>query len=115
VDTRKTPGEISHDRRRFLGTAGAAALAVGASQPAADRPEFPRERAIRAPARRYITYRAASMLTVPMAPARRPFATAASGVIGKFLVRMSGSNRCGGPGVYRSARRWPAAPGYAPG
>lgn len=32
MDTSKTPGEISHDRRRFLGTAGAAALAVGAAQ-----------------------------------------------------------------------------------
>jgi hypothetical protein len=32
VDTSKTPGEVSHDRRRFLGTAGAAALVVGAAQ-----------------------------------------------------------------------------------
>lgn len=32
VDTNKVPGEISHDRRRFLGTAGAAAPAVGAAQ-----------------------------------------------------------------------------------
>ena len=29
MDTSKTPGEIGHDRRRFLGTA---ALAVGAAQ-----------------------------------------------------------------------------------
>lgn len=32
MDTNKVPGEISHDRRRFLGTAGAAALAVGAAR-----------------------------------------------------------------------------------
>jgi pimeloyl-ACP methyl ester carboxylesterase len=32
VDTSKTPEEVSHDRRRFLGAAGAAALAVGAAQ-----------------------------------------------------------------------------------
>ena len=32
MDTGKGPGEISHDRRRFLGTAGAAALVVGAAQ-----------------------------------------------------------------------------------
>jgi Epoxide hydrolase N terminus len=32
VDTKDGPGQISHSRRRFLGTAGAAALAVGATQ-----------------------------------------------------------------------------------
>ncbi len=32
MDTSKMPGEINHDRRRFLGAAGAAALAVGAAQ-----------------------------------------------------------------------------------
>jgi pimeloyl-ACP methyl ester carboxylesterase len=32
VDTSETPGEINRNRRRFLGTAGAAALAVGAAQ-----------------------------------------------------------------------------------
>ena len=32
MDTSKTTGKINHDRRRFLGAAGAAALAVGAVQ-----------------------------------------------------------------------------------
>lgn len=32
MDTSEVPGDISHDRRRFLGAAGAAALAVGATQ-----------------------------------------------------------------------------------
>jgi hypothetical protein len=32
VDTSDRPGEINQSRRRFLGTAGAAALAVGATQ-----------------------------------------------------------------------------------
>jgi hypothetical protein len=32
VDTSDGPGQINHSRRRFLGTAGAAALAVGATQ-----------------------------------------------------------------------------------
>ena len=36
MDTSKGPGEISHDRRRFLGAAGAAALAVGAAQAGID-------------------------------------------------------------------------------
>jgi hypothetical protein len=32
MHTNEAPGGINHDRRRFLGTAGAAALAVGATQ-----------------------------------------------------------------------------------
>jgi len=32
MDTSERPGDINHDRRRFLGAAGAAALAVGAAQ-----------------------------------------------------------------------------------
>jgi pimeloyl-ACP methyl ester carboxylesterase len=32
MDTSEVPRDINHDRRRFLGTAGAAALAVGATQ-----------------------------------------------------------------------------------
>ncbi len=32
MDTSEVPGDINHDRRRFLGAAGAAALAVGATQ-----------------------------------------------------------------------------------
>jgi hypothetical protein len=32
MDTSEVPGGLNHDRRRFLGTAGAAALAVGATQ-----------------------------------------------------------------------------------
>ena len=32
MDTSERPGDINHDRRRFLGAAGAAALAVGATQ-----------------------------------------------------------------------------------
>ena len=32
MDTSNGPGENSHGRRRFLGTAGAAALVAGAAQ-----------------------------------------------------------------------------------
>jgi hypothetical protein len=32
MDTSEVPGDINHDRRRFLGVAGAAALAVGVTQ-----------------------------------------------------------------------------------
>ena len=32
MDTSDAPANIDHDRRRFLGVAGAAALAVGATQ-----------------------------------------------------------------------------------